>query len=176
MKGFIKNETGTAFFRLQRQLPVNGILSFDNAYLSVGEKSGKNCGITFVKWLKDNYFTEEGWSFYKEEGVPFFKVKEEPVVEVTHGEPAVVVSIPKKRKRVYPAKGAGKNLTRNKDASETTKITPSAIIEAPVPQAKSLINKTKDRAVLKKALSLSKHFSHKEEHMRLVQKRLEEVY
>ncbi len=180
MKGFIKNETNRAFFKLQRPVPVNGKISFDNAYLTLGEKSKKPLGSSFVKWLRDNTFKDqEEWVFYKEEDVLFFKsapeIKEkEP--KVGKGEPEVVVSVPKVRKKKSPSKGAGKKLTRKKEAAERMNITPSSIIEASIEEAKSLIEKTKDRAVLKKALSLANHFSKKEEHRRLVQKRLEEVY
>jgi hypothetical protein len=173
MKGFIKNETNRAVFKAQHGIPVNGILYFDAAYLALGDKSGKKPGPSFIKWLRDDYFFEEGWCFYKEEGVLFFK--EEPVPEVKSGEPEVVVAVPKRRK-VSPPRGAGKKLKRKKEASEKVNITAGAIIEADLVQAQSLITKTKDRSVLKKALTLANHFSHKEEHRRLVQRRLEEIY
>ena len=179
MKGFVKNETERSVFRIQRTIPVNGSLSFDNAYLTLGEMSGLKLGIAFVKWLKENHFSTEGWCFYKEEGVPFFKkdIKPEPKPEVKKkGEPEVVVSVPRIHKKIAPAKGAGRKFTRNKDANEKKGITAKTIIEASIEDAKSLISNTKDRGVLKKALTLCNHFSKKEEHRRLVMKRLEEVY
>ncbi len=176
MKGFIKNETNKAVFRLQRSIPVNGTVLLENAFLSVGEKSGKKTALSFAKYLKENHFPEEGWVFCKEDGSPLFKEVSKPKTKVGSKEPEVVVPVPKKRKKVTPGKGAGKKLTRNKEANEVTEITAGAIIDAAIPQAKSLIAKTKDRGILKKALTLSSHFSNKEEHRRLVQRRLEEVY
>jgi len=176
MKGFVKNETNRSIFKLQRPLPINGILSLDNAYLTVGERSGLKKGVAFAKWLKENYFSADGWNFYKEEGVPFFKEDRETAVEVKKGEPEVVVSVPKVRKKVTPGKGAGKKFTRTKDANERAKVTSGLIVESSIEDAKSLINNTNDRKILKRALSMTNHFSNKEEHRRLVMKRLEEVY
>ena len=54
-------------------------------------------------------------------------------------------------------------------------VTPSEIIEAPFDQARSLINKTRDRRILKRALALTQHFGAKEQHQRCIMKRLEQV-
>ncbi len=175
MKGFLKNETGKSVFKLQRPIPINGILSFDDAYLTLGEKSGKKEGVTFVKWLKENHFQAEGWVFYKEEGVLFFAAKK--VAKTSpKGEEPEVVELPKpKTEKIIPAKGAGRKFTRAQQVKESA-VTAGTIIEADIPQAKEMIEKTKSRATLKRALGLSNHFSHKEEHRRLIQRRLEEVY
>ncbi len=173
MKGFLKNETGTSVFKLQRPLPINGMLSFDDAYLTLGEKSGKKEGATFVKWLKENHFQDEGWVFYKEEGVLFFSPKKKaPAKNAKVGSPEVV-ELPKPK--IAPARGAGRKFTKEQKVKESA-ITAGTIIEADIPQAKEMIEKTKSRATLKRALGLSNHFSHKEEHRRLIQRRLEEVY
>ena len=171
MQGFIRNETKKAVFKLQRPLPINSSLTFDDAYLSLGEKSGKKEGDVFVKWLKENHFQDEGWVFYKEEGVPYFKSsakKNNPAPS----EPEVV-ELPRPKKS--PSKGAGRKLTKKARVAESA-VTAGAIIEADLPQAKEMIDKTKSRGTLKRALSLANHFSHKEEHRRLIQRRLEEVY
>jgi hypothetical protein len=177
MKGFIRNETNKSVFRVQRSLPANGVLSFENAYLSVGQKSGKSRGPAFVKWLKENYFDEEGWRFYKEDGTPFFQEKSKKVDKPTVGEEDTEVSAsPRKTKKVAPAKGAGKKLVKKRERASAKTLTAGSIIEADLVQAREMIGKVRDRAVLKKALSLSNHFSHKEDHRRLIQRRLEEVY
>lgn len=171
MKGFIRNETKKAVFKIQRPLPVNSTLTFEDAYLALGEKSGKKEGDAFVKWLKENHFKDEGWVFYKEEGVPYFKAPAKQNTS-TPSEPEVV-ELPRPKKS--PSKGAGRKLTKKARVAESA-ISAGAIIEAALPQAKEMIDKTKNRSTLKRALNLSNHFSHKEEHRRLIQKRLEEVY
>lgn len=180
MKGFLKNETGTSVFKLQRGIPINGKLSFDDAYLTLGEKSGKKEGASFIKWLKENHFLDGGWVFYKEEGVLFFEVKK-PAKKVSEKKdtkevsgPPEVVELPKPKK-IAPAKGAGRKLTKDQKVKENV-VTAGLIINAEIPQAKEMIEKTKSRAILKRALGLANHFSHKEEHRRLIQRRLEVVY
>lgn len=180
MKGFIKNETGTSVFKLQRAIPVNGKLSFDDAYLTLGEKSGKKEGVAFIKWLKENKFLDDSWVFYKEEGVLFFEVKK-PVEQTPEKKatkelsgPPEVVELPKPKKHT-PAKGAGRKFVKDHRVKENA-ITAGLIINAEIPQAKEMIEKTKSRATLKRALGLANHFSHKEEHRRLIQRRLEVVY
>lgn len=166
MRGFIRNETGQAVFKLQRPLPVRGVLSFDDAYLTLGEKSGKKEGPAFVKWLKENHFQDEGWVFYKEDGVPYFpQDAKEATAEVPETAPP----------KVAPAKGAGKRLKKN-SRPRKKEITAASIIEAEFPQAKALIEKCNDRGTLKKAETLSNHFANKEEHRRHILRRLEQVY
>lgn len=164
MRGFAKNESRDAFFILQRQVIPGGTISFEDAYKAVGKKSGKKENASFVKWLRENYLASPPWSFYKEEGVPFFSEKEETSV----GEKAV--------ESVAPAKGAGLVLKRELGDEKGTEITPSEIIESKFPRAKVLIEKCNSRETLKKALNMSRHFSQKEEHMRHLMRRLEQVY
>jgi hypothetical protein len=185
MRGFIKNETGKSVFKLQRGIPINGRLSFDDAYLTLGEKSGKKEGPAFAKYLKEYHFPDEGWVFYKEEDVLFFPPKKTKAPKVTKSAaeetvdtvpgPPEVVELPKPKARKAPAKGAGRKLSKEQTVKASS-VTAGTIIDAEIPQAKELIAKTKDRATLKRALGLSNHFSHKEEHRRLIQRRLEEVY
>ncbi len=164
MKGFIKNEGDRGTFILQRRLHPGSRLSFDSAYLTVGEKSGKKKGPTFVRWLRENYLSDEQWVFYKEEGVPYFAKTEANIA------PAPPT------KKIVPAKGAGKVMRRKRDPSMGAGVTAKDIIEPAYEEARPLIEKCSDKFVLKKALTLSRHFSHKEEHMRHVMKRLEQVY
>ncbi len=186
MRGFLKNETGKAVFKLQRGIPINGRLSFEDAYLTLGEKSGKKEGAPFVKWLKENHFPDEDWVFYKEEGQLFFPAKKKAPVKVADPEvtdvaevvapgPPEVVELPKPKPRKAPAKGAGRKLTKEQRYKESA-ITAGTIIDADIPQAKEMIGKTKSRSTLKRALGLANHFSHKEDHRRLILRRLEEVY
>ena len=175
MKGFLKNETGKSVFKLQRPIPINGMLSFDDAYLTLGEKSGKKEGATFVKWLKENHFADEGWVFYKEEGVLFFAAKKVAKSTPKGTEPEVVELPKPKSGKIAPARGAGRKLAKEQKVKQSA-VTAGSIIEAEIPQAKEMIEKTKSRGTLKRALGLANHFSHKEEHRRLIQKRLEEVY
>ncbi|MBD3260369.1 MAG: hypothetical protein GF334_01605 [Candidatus Altiarchaeales archaeon] len=194
MEGFIRNETGRAVFKLQRPLPPGSVLKLEDAYMIVGEKSGKNRGMAFVKWLKENVFREEGWVFYKEEGVPYSvgsqakkarKVnssrveksvsEEEKVDGVAAGGEPVEEASPKKE-RVSPSRGAGRRLVRKNKKISKNNNTAASIIDADAAQARRIVSKVKDRSVLKKALALSNHFANKEEHRRLIQRRLEEVY
>ena len=164
MKGFVKNEGERGTFILQRTLPPGATLSFEDAYLSVGKKSGKKKGISFVRWLRDNYLSETQWVFYKEEGIPYFVQKKLKEIEEKPVEP------------VAPAKGAGTVMRRKPDGTKGTEITPNTIIEEQFDRAKVLIDKCADKNVLKKALVLSQHFSAKEEHMRHLMRRLQQVY
>lgn len=164
MKGFVKNEGDKGSFVLQRSLHSGATLSFDEAYLTVGAKSGKKKGVEFVRWLRDNCLSGEKWVFYKEEGVPYFTEAESEKAEG----PSAKLDI--------PAKGAGRVMRRHVEPTKGSEITAKTIIEAPHEQARSLIDKCKDKVVLKKALALSRHFSRKEEHMRYLMKRLEQVY
>lgn len=164
MRGFAKNESRDAFFILQRQVIPGGTISFEDAYKAVGKKSGKKENASFVKWLKENYLSASHWAFYKEEGIPFFSVEEEAEVSAEKSKPET------------PAKGAGRVLRREATDEKGTEITPSEIIESKFPRAKVLIEKCNNREVLKKALNMSRHFSQKEEHMRHLMRRLEQVY
>ncbi len=164
MKGFVKNEGEKGVFILQRTLYPGALLSFDEAYLSVGGKSGLKNGISFVRWLRDNYLSGAQWVFYKEEGVPYFSQEEMSEIEERPVE------------AVAPAKGAGRVMRRHVNDAKGTEITANTIIEQPFTQAKVLIDKCGDRNVLKKALALSQHFSKKEDHMRHLMKRLQQVY
>ena len=164
MKGFVKNEGDKGIFILQRTLYPGAMLSFDEAYLSVGEKSGKKKGAPFVKWLRDNYLSATQWVFYKEDGIPYFG--QEELAEMI--DPPAEVAL--------PAKGAGRVMRRNLNDAKGAAITASTIIEGPYTDAKVLIDKCADRNILKKALALSQHFSKKEEHMRHLMRRLQQVY
>ena len=180
MKGFIKNETNNPVFKLQRGIPINGILNFDTAYLVLGDKSKKKEGPAFIKWLKENYFQDEGWVFYKEEGELFFPSKKETKKELKESAPdspgpPEVVELPKPKTKVAPGKGAGRRLAKEKSV-KASNVTAGEIISANINLAREMISKTKDRSTLKRALFLSNQFSHKEDHRRLIQGRLEEVY
>ena len=179
MRGYVKNEGTQAYFVCQRQIPPGGKVEFEDIYKSVGKKSGLEEGPAFVEWVKANVFLRGSWGYYEEEGKPL-------------DAPAPKKAAPKKQvkkdtsgtssKRENDAKGAGRPMKRDTRTTVDTvdvtgaTVTPSAIIEAPYDQARALIEKTKDRTVLRKALRLTKHFSGKEQHMRHIVKRLEQVY
>jgi hypothetical protein len=159
MKGFIKNESKKTIFVLQRAVNPGFSLTFDEAYVVVGEKSGKKRGPTFVNWLRDNYFQDSIWAFYKDEGESYFEDES-----------------PRKVERVTSAQGAGKNLVRRDDFQEAGGNLALKIIESDIVTARTLIDKCKDRSVLKKALGASKVRANKEAHMRHLIRRLEQVY
>ncbi len=190
MRGYIQNEGTQAYFVCQRQVPPGGKVQLDDLFKSVGKKSGlektNEEGIIlplaesqvkdFIMFLKDQVFTRGNWDYYDQVGNS---------LEVKKSQKKAV---PKKRvktesagtssKKEKDAKGAGRPMRRDaRDTHDVTgkNVTPSAIIEAPYDQARALIEKTKDRIVLKKALNLTKHFSNKEQHMRHIVKRLEQV-
>lgn len=158
MKGFVKNETDRPVFILQRVVNPGFSISFDDAYLVVGKKSGKKRGSSFVTWLRDNYFQDQGWAFYKEEGELFFEEEQREVASAGN------------------AQGAGKSLVRRDETQDKEAITAKRIIDSDLVIAKQLIDKCNNRAVLKKALTASKHYAGKEAHMRYLIKRLEQVY
>lgn len=178
MEGFIVNKTGKAVFKAQRPLPPGAKISLDKLYISFEKKSGKKKGKPFVKWLKENIFVEEGWLFFKEEGVPYIfgnEVKpDEPTTEEIQNKQPKNLTAEKVAEQV--AQGAGRKLTRKNTKIAKSNNTVSKILEATPSEAKEIINQTKDRQTLKKALALSNHFSNKEEHRRLLQGRLDEVY
>ncbi len=180
MRGYIQNEGDQAYFVCQRQIPPGGKVQLDDIYKSVGRNSGLEDGLSFVDWVKSNIFRRGTWGYYEEEGKPLggtaTKIVPKKAVPKKRVKPESAATSSKKEK---DAKGAGRSMRRDPRAIHDvtgTNVTPSAIIEAPYDQARTLIEKTKDRAVLRKALSLTKHFSGKEQHMRHIVKRLDQVY
>jgi hypothetical protein len=166
--GFVKNEGDRPRFILQRQIPQGAKVDFDSAYLSVGKKSGTEDEAEFVSWLRGNVLPGPEWGFYKEEGKPYFSTKVKDTAPDT----------PPPSK--LPAKGAGKRMTKQKRrvkpvSGASTSVTAAQIIEADYNQATGLIDKCRERAVLKKALALTQHFSNKEKHMRYLMRRIEQV-
>ena len=160
MKGFIINEGISAQFKLQRQLYPGSRLSFDDAYSVVGKKSGKRKGPTFVKWLKETCLPSPDWVFYKAEGELFFEESEKLNVEVV---------------AVKPGKGAGVTMRRKTELSKQASVGASELVEPDYSSAKELIDNCKSKAVLKKALALTRIKSNREQHMRHLMKRLEQV-
>lgn len=166
VRGYVKNEGAVAFFKLQRQLPPAARLSFSDAFLAVGKKSGKD-GNEFIKWLRENIFPGPDWGFYKDENTPFFSDETKQTQDVAPEAPPVSEEA---------GLGAGKVLSRQKqNTGKKSDITPSNIIDAEYSHAKDLIDNCRNRDVLKKALTLSQHFSNKGEHMRYLMRRLEQV-
>lgn len=165
--GFVKNESNEAFFKLQRALPPGGKIKFSDAFLTVGSKSGLE-GKEFIKWLRENVFPGTNWGFYSEEDVPFFSDTVKKDQDVAPSAPPVSLEA---------GRGAGRieRRVRSKGETKGVEITASKIIESEFPTAKTLIEKCKSRAVLKKALNLSQTFANKDEHMRHLMKRLEQV-
>ena len=159
MKGFVKNESDRTLFVLQRSINPGFSLTFDEAYVVVGEKSGKNKGSTFVNWLRETYFHDPLWAFYKDEGEDYFEEEDTGA-----------------RTRITSAQGAGKNLIRRDDAREDSRALILKILDSEIVTAKTLIDKCRDRSVLKKALAASKLRAGKEAHMRHLIRRLEQVY
>lgn len=166
IRGFVKNEGKDAPFTLQRSIPPGAKLAFEDAFLVAGKKSGKN-GKAFVEWLRENVFPGPEWGFYSDEGVPFFSE-----TTAAKQDPAPEAPLP-----AAEAQGAGRVMRRARERGpeKGSKITPAAIIEATGPAAKDLITACNDKSVLKKAMSLTKHFAGKEEHMRYLMRRLEQV-
>jgi len=165
--GFVKNESNEAFFKLQRSLPPGGKIKFSDAFLTVGSKSGLE-GKEFIKWLRENVFPGTGWGFYSADDVPFFSETSKKNQDVAPSTPPVSLEA---------GNGAGKVARRARPKGETkgVEITASSIIEAEFSTAKTLIEKCKSRAVLRKALNLSQTFANKDDHMRHLMKRLEQV-
>lgn len=165
--GFVKNESKEAFFKLQRSLPPGGKIKFSDAFLTIGSKSGLE-GKEFIKWLRENVFPGTDWGFYSADDVPFFSETGKKNQDVAPSVPPVSLEA---------GNGAGKVARRARPKGETkgVEITASKIIESEFPTAKTLIERCKSRAVLKKALSLSQTFANKDEHMRHLMKRLEQV-
>jgi len=185
MRGYVQNASRQAYFVLQRQIPPGGKVQLEDAYKVVGKKSGleETQVSEFVEFLRSDVLRRGAWSFFEEEGKPFAgKNKSKKTSKSTSEEVATNpddTRISAKRtsqKAGKSARGGGKALRRDSDEAQGVTVTPAAIIEAPYDHARALIEKTKDRAVLKKALSLTKHFSGKEQHMRHLLQRLEQVY
>ena len=170
MQGFVRNETGRGKFKLKKSLTPGSKLDFDYAYLVVGEKSGEPEGPSFIKWLKDNYFKNKGWVFYKKDNVLYFPDASGKEVKVSGPETLEPSPL------TVSSGGSGKRLRKKGTRARTSDITPKSIIEADFPRAKELIDKCHDRGVIKKAISLSNHFARKEEHRRNLMRRLDQVY
>lgn len=165
--GFVKNESEVAFFKLQRSLPPGGKIKFSDAFLTIGSKSGVE-GKEFVKWLRENVFPGTDWGFYSADDVPYFS----ETTKINKDTAPVAPPVSSEAGR-----GAGRVARRTQPKGEEKKstITASAIVEADFTTAKTLIEKCKQRSVLKKALNLSQTFANKDEHMRHLMKRLEQV-
>ncbi len=186
MQGYVKNEGTRAYFVCQRQIPPGGKVAFDSIYKSVGEKSGLEYNPDFIEWIKLNVFKRGPWGYYGENDELLVKKsvvkKSKKVAAKKVSTKKAVPKVSKKTsaktssKKGLDARGAGRNMKRDTNMLESGEITPADIIEAPYDEARSLIEKTKDRTVLKKALKLSNHISNKEQHMRHIVKRMEQVY
>ncbi len=173
MRGYVQNEGTQAYFVCQRQIPPGGKVQLEDVYTSVGKKSGLEDGLEFVEWIKDNVFRRGSWTYYEKEGKPLDGKPKNKAVKKT-----IVknTSSPKtSSKKSSDARGAGRSLRRDANESQGIEITPHQIIEAPYESARGLIDKTKDKTVLRKALKLTNHFNGKEPHMRHILKRLEQV-
>jgi len=160
MKGFVKNESDRTIFILQRSIGPGLSITLEEAYVVVGKKSKKRKGPSFAKWLRENYFRDSTWEFYKDEEEPYFE--EEVSLQETAS--------------VRAAEGAGKNLVRRDASQEKQGNLALKIINSDIVLAKPLIDKCKDRAVLRTALAASKLRAGKEAHMRYLIRRLEQVY
>jgi len=177
-RGYVKNEGTQAYFVCQRQIPPGGSVELDDVYRSVGKKSGLKNDLAFVEWAKAHVFRRGSWGYYEDEGKPLGAKTAAKKATPKKAAPkkAVISDKGKSSKRSKDAKGAGRALRRDINAAEGITVTPAAIIEAPYEQARGLIDKTRDRTILKKALALTQHFGGKEQHMRHIMKRMEQVY
>jgi hypothetical protein len=177
-RGYVKNEGTQAYFVCQRQIPPGGSVELDDIYQSVGKKSGLKNDREFVEWCKAHVFRRGSWGYYEDEGKPLGAkpVAKKATPKKAAPKKAAVSETGKSSKKSKDAKGAGRALRRDINAAEGITITPAAIIEAPYEQARGLIDKTRDRTILKKALALTQHFGGKEQHMRHIMKRMEQVY
>jgi len=159
MKGFVKNEGNRPVHVLQRAIGPGFSITFEEAYEVVGKKSEQRRGPLFVNWLRETYFQAPSWVFYKDEGEVYFK--DAPLRESVSAR---------------PAQGAGKAQVRRDDASAKKGADALQIIDSDILAARPLIDKCKDRAVLRTALAASKIRTGKEAHMRYLIRRLEQVY
>jgi len=182
MRGYVQNEGTQAYFICQRQIPPGGKVELDDVYKSVGKKSGLENDLAFIDWVKTNVFLRGSWGYYEEAGKPLDAPAPKKAAPRKRAKKEADTTSGTSSKREKDAKGAGRPMKRDTRTTVDTvdvtgaTVTPSAIIEAPYDQARALIEKTKDRTVLRKALRLTKHFAGKEQHMRHIVKRLEQVY
>jgi hypothetical protein len=161
MKGFVKNEGNRGSFILKRAINPGFSITFEEAYVVVGKKSGKKRGPTFVNWLRENVFKNDKWGFYKEEGVAYF---DEPLQEAVSSSTSEGF-----------ARGAGKPQIRSPEDPHKVGITAEDIINNEIVIAKGLIDKCGDKSVLKKALAATKIRSKKEAHMRYLIARIQQI-
>jgi len=189
MRGYVQNVGTQAVFILQRQVPPGSRIKLEDAYKVVGKRSGLKSTqvVAFVDFLRTQILSRGTWAFFEDEGKAFKPPKKKTVVkaekveeksEKAVQEVAQEVETPQKSspKSQQPARGAGKPLRRNPEDALNAGVTPAAILEAPYEQARALIEKTRSKAVLRRALTLTQHFAGKEQHMRHIIKRLERVY
>lgn len=156
MKGFIRNEGKEVSFKLQKHVVPGGTLTFDHAYKLVGSKSELPNNLAFLKWLKKSYFPEACWKFYKDTGE--------------------VLNVGKSAASKPLSETSGRVLRRPDKQKKGSMVTADSIISKPIAEAKVLIEKCNDKRALRRALSMSRHFSGKEEHTRILMRRLEQVY
>ncbi len=170
MKGYLQNEGERPRFILQRQINPGGKVLFEDAYKSVGKRSGLDEGPAFVEWLRDTVLTRGEWGYYKREGT-IFKFKEKAVSK--SGEGTAKTS----SKKSEDARGAGRVMRRDTSETRTARaeITPADLINVEYAEAKKLIDKTRDKSVLRKALAMTHHFSKKEAHQRHLMQRISQV-
>ncbi len=184
MEGYVQNDGVSPKFVAQRAFPQAGRATFEQLHLTFARKSScKSLNKEFIQWLRDNTFSDDFWSFHKADGTDYkFAPPKSPPKVTSEIIPATSEAIaeapqpvlPTEKKK--PAKGAGRRMIRDKSGvPKGVGITPGSIIESPFTSAKPMIDKCKDRSVLKKALTLTRHFSNKEEHMRHIVRRLEQV-
>jgi hypothetical protein len=175
MRGYVQNNGESAKFIAQRRLHPGSRVDFETLLPTFTKKSGfEKSNMGFVKWLREFVFSDDRWGFYNASGTDFkfTKSKKEAAAEKLSEEVPEQVPEPKS-----VARGAGKKLVRDiGNDVRTQDITPRSIIDLDFAKAKPQIEKCRDRVILKKALTLSKHFSNKEEHMRHLMQRLNEIY
>jgi len=185
MRGYVQNVGTQAVFILQRQVPPGSRIKLEDAYKAVGKRSGLKPTqvVAFIDFLRTQILHQGNWAFFEDEGEVFKPPKKKTAVKVEKVEEkleevAQEVEAPQKPspKPQSPARGAGKPLRRSPEDALSGGVTPAAILEAPYEQARALIDKTRSKMVLRRALKLTQHFSGKEQHMRHIIKRLERVY
>ena len=186
MRGYVQNVGTQAVFILQRQVPPGSRIKLEDAYKAVGKRSGLKPTqvVAFVDFLRTQILHQGNWAFFEDDGEAFKPPKKKTFVKVEKVEEkseevaqevSQEVEAPQKSSP-KPARGAGKSLRRNPEDALNAGVTPVAILEAPYEQARALIEKTRSKAVLRRALTLTQHFAGKEQHMRHIIKRLERVY
>ncbi len=159
MKGFIKNEGERATYSFKRSTLPGNTISLDEVYVVVGKQSGEKKGLKFAKWLQATRLNNSPWVLYKEEEIPYFPENEN---SPNGGN--------------VKARGAGVNMKRTSEYLEETNRKVILLIETPIEQSRTLIDKCNDRGILKKALAVCKMRSRTEAHQRHLIKRLEQVY